>query len=64
MLVLVLALGALAPPLLTGHASTHDQHTVATISLIAHVVAVSVWVGGLGALLAFWRRSPPRMARR
>lgn len=57
LLVLVLALAALVPPILTGHAATHRAHELAIVSLALHVIAVSLWVGGLGALLVFRRRS-------
>ncbi|MBA3248758.1 MAG: CopD family protein [Geodermatophilaceae bacterium] len=62
MLVLVLALAALVPPILTGHAATHRAHELATVSLVIHVIAVSLWVGGLAALLMFRRRSPGKDA--
>lgn len=62
MLVLVLALAALVPPILTGHAATHRAHELATASLVIHVLAVSLWVGGLAALLLFRRRSPGKDA--
>lgn len=57
LLVLVLAAGTLVPPILTGHAASHNNHELATVSLIVHVLAASAWVGGLGALLAFRRKS-------
>lgn len=58
LLVLVLAAATLVPPLLTGHASSHSNHGLATFSLIVHVMAASAWVGGLGAVLLFRRKSP------
>lgn len=61
-LVLVLAVAALIPPILTGHAATHQAHQLAIVSLAAHVVAVSLWVGGLGALLVFRRRTSAKDA--
>lgn len=57
LLVLILAVGTLVPPILTGHASSHSNHELATASLIVHVLAAAAWVGGLGALLLF--RHPP-----
>jgi len=57
LLVLVLAAGTLIPPILTGHAASHNNHELATASLIVHVLAASAWVGGLGAVLLFRRRS-------
>lgn len=53
--VLLLAAGTLIPPILTGHASSHSNAELATVSLIVHVVAASAWVGGLGAVLLFGR---------
>ncbi|MFI5778748.1 cytochrome c oxidase assembly protein [Nocardia sp. NPDC051570] len=43
----------LLPVALTGHSSAGGAHDVATNSLILHLVAVSVWVGGLFAVLAY-----------
>lgn len=43
---------SLMPVALTGHSSAGGAHDVATNSLVLHVMAVSVWVGGLAALLA------------
>jgi putative copper resistance protein D len=45
------ALLALAPMALTGHAATAGNHYVATQSLVLHVLGVTVWTGGLLALL-------------
>jgi putative copper export protein len=50
--LLVVALGALVPPLRTGHAATAADHTLAVTALSAHVVAAVLWVGGLAALAA------------
>ena len=55
LLVLVLALAALIPPVLTGHAATPSAHELALVSLSVHIVAVSLWVGGLVALVVFGR---------
>ncbi|WP_040794971.1 cytochrome c oxidase assembly protein [Nocardia higoensis] len=44
---------AMLPLALTGHSSSGGSHDVATNSLILHLVAVSVWVGGLFAVLAY-----------
>ena len=49
-LALPLALAALVPELLTGHVRTDDSPVLAGISLVVHVVAASLWVGGLAAL--------------
>ncbi len=50
-LIGVLALVALVPPTLTSHAGTAADHTVAVSSLMVHVVAVSLWCGGITALV-------------
>ncbi len=50
----VLFLLALAGPLpvaFTGHSSAGGAHDLATDSLVLHVVAASLWVGGLAAVL-------------
>lgn len=49
-LVLGLALATTAPITLTGHAAGAGSHTLATTSLMLHVVGVTLWVGGLAAL--------------
>ncbi|MFF0543304.1 cytochrome c oxidase assembly protein [Nocardia thailandica] len=46
------ALLTLMPLVLTGHSSSGGSHDVATNSLMLHVVAASLWVGGLFAVLA------------
>jgi cytochrome c oxidase assembly factor CtaG/putative copper export protein len=48
--LLVLGVSTLVPPALVGHSSSGDYHHSAAFSLIVHVVAVSLWVGGLVAL--------------
>ncbi|MGW4366870.1 cytochrome c oxidase assembly protein [Nocardia takedensis] len=40
------------PLALTGHSSSGGSHDVATNSLILHLVAAAIWVGGLFAVLA------------
>jgi cytochrome c oxidase assembly factor CtaG/putative copper export protein len=51
-----LALFGTLPVPVTGHSSAGGQHDLATNSLLFHLVAVSLWVGGLVALLVFGRR--------
>lgn len=46
-----LALVGMLPPALTGHASSAGNHEMAVVGLSAHVLSVSLWVGGLAALL-------------
>ena len=56
----VLLAGALTavvvPAVLTGHSSAADDHLVAVTTLAVHVVAASLWIGGLGAVLRYGRR--------
>ncbi|WP_246258346.1 cytochrome c oxidase assembly protein [Amycolatopsis anabasis] len=64
LLLAVLALFALLPPVLVGHASIGAWHDVATNSIVWHVVAASVWIGALVALLARLRRGGGDLALR
>lgn len=48
--LLILGISALVPPALVGHSSSGDYHHSAATSLVVHVVAVALWVGGLAAL--------------
>ncbi|MDQ3761377.1 MAG: bifunctional copper resistance protein CopD/cytochrome c oxidase assembly protein [Actinomycetota bacterium] len=52
----VLSIVGLTPVALTGHSSAGGAHDVATASLLYHVVAAALWVGGLVALLAHLAR--------
>ncbi|MGH3871094.1 MAG: cytochrome c oxidase assembly protein [Pseudonocardiaceae bacterium] len=52
----VLSLVGLTPVALTGHSSAGGAHDIATSSLLYHVVAAALWVGGLIALLAYLAR--------
>lgn len=49
-LAATLAVIAVVPPALTGHAASAGSHDLAVASLAVHVVAASVWVGGLAGL--------------
>lgn len=51
-----LSLAGLMPIALTGHSSAGGDHDIATGSLIYHLVAVALWIGGLVALLAHLAR--------
>jgi cytochrome c oxidase assembly factor CtaG/putative copper export protein len=51
-MLLVGSLVTLVPLGLTGHSSAGGSHDLATNSLLIHLVAASVWAGGLLALLA------------
>ena len=54
--LLVLALAALVPQTLAGHAATTIGHTLAVASLLVHVLAAALWTGGLLALAVAARR--------
>ncbi|CRK62050.1 Copper resistance protein D [Alloactinosynnema sp. L-07] len=63
--LLTAALVGVAPVALTGHSSAGGDHDIASDSLMLHVLAMSVWVGGLAALLVLARRPEgPVLARR
>ncbi len=47
---LLVAVAALAPPALTGHSASAGSHDLAVASLLVHLVAAALWVGGLAAL--------------
>jgi cytochrome c oxidase assembly factor CtaG/putative copper export protein len=51
-----IALAGLFPLGASGHSSSGGQHDLATNSLLLHLVAAALWVGGLIALLAHGRR--------
>ena len=51
LMVLLVALAALVPPTLTSHAGTSADHSAAVSTLMIHVLAVSLWCGGLVALV-------------
>ena len=53
--LLLLALAALVPPLLTSHVCHPAGSDLALASLTVHVPAVSLWVGGLMALVLHLR---------
>src|SRR4051812_13231245 len=54
--LLVLALACLVPQSLVGHAASSVGHTLAVGSLLVHVLAASLWAGGLFALALAARR--------
>jgi cytochrome c oxidase assembly factor CtaG/putative copper export protein len=52
-----LSVFGLVPVAVTGHSASGGSHDLATNSLLFHLVAAALWVGGLVALLALgWRR--------
>jgi putative copper resistance protein D len=58
----LVALLALLPLALTGHASGSGDHQNSATSLALHLVTVTLWVGGLAALLLMARRLGPQLA--
>lgn len=54
-LLAVLSLVGLVPPALSGHAAVGNDHETAVTSLGLHLLGVTVWVGGLLALVLLWR---------
>ena len=50
-LLFLVAVAALLPPMLIGHAASSGSHDLAIVSLMVHVVAASLWIGGLACLL-------------
>lgn len=58
----VLLLGAACLPGLTGHGGLDHGHTAATVSLGLHMVAASVWVGGLVAVAVYLADGSPAPA--
>ena len=53
-----LAVSAAAAPAFVGHSGLHDSHMAATVSLLLHIAAVSLWVGGLVVVVALIRVEP------
>ncbi|AKU19300.1 cytochrome C oxidase assembly protein [Luteipulveratus mongoliensis] len=51
-----LAVFAMLPLALAGHSAGSSSHDAAVNSLAVHLVGVTVWVGGLLALLVMWPR--------
>ncbi|APU13638.1 cytochrome c oxidase assembly protein [Actinoalloteichus fjordicus] len=56
------ALAGMLPVVVTGHSATGGAHDVATNSLLMHLYAASLWVGGLIALLAHGLRRGSHLA--
>jgi putative copper resistance protein D len=55
-ILFLIAVAGLFPLGASGHSSSGGQHDLATNSLLLHLVAAALWVGGLVALLAHGRR--------
>lgn len=56
--LLAVALASVVPPAFAGHASTAPDPSVASSAVAVHVVAATVWTGGLAALLLHLRSTP------
>jgi putative copper resistance protein D len=54
--LLLVALGGIVPVAVTGHSSSRE-HDLASNSLLLHLFAAALWVGGLAALLVHGRRA-------
>ena len=52
----LLAVFALMPVAVTGHSASGGSHDIATNSLLYHLVAATLWIGGLIAVLAAGHR--------
>jgi cytochrome c oxidase assembly factor CtaG/putative copper export protein len=61
--VLCLGIGTLVPPTLAGHTATGYYHHSAVTSLLVHIVAIALWVGGLVALSWYAARRGAYLAR-
>ncbi|HEX5598714.1 MAG TPA: cytochrome c oxidase assembly protein [Micromonosporaceae bacterium] len=59
---LVLALIAVVPPVFTGHAASASDHQIAVSGMLLHVIPVTLWVGGLFALVVTGRAQPGHLA--
>lgn len=55
-LLLVLALIGVLPQAATGHAAQAGDHDVAVDSMIYHLVGITLWMGGLAAVVTLARR--------
>jgi putative copper resistance protein D len=60
--LLVLALTALLPPALTGHAASAADPGTATSGVVVHVVAAALWAGGVVGIALHLRRTPAALA--
>jgi putative copper resistance protein D len=59
--LMLAAAAALLPSALSGHAGHHSAAAVATVALGVHIVAASIWVGGLLGLIVHLRRYPDQL---
>jgi len=61
-LVLLLAIAAVVPMAVGGHAAESGDHDLASDTMIYHLVGVSIWVGGLVALVGLVKQQSPHLA--
>ena len=59
--LMLAAAAALLPSALSGHAGHHSADAVATVALGVHIIAASIWVGGLLGLIVHLRRYPDQL---
>jgi putative copper export protein len=59
----VVAIAALLPSAVTGHAGHHNSPVMAAVTLGVHVSAAALWVGGLLALIVHLRAYPDQLRR-
>ncbi|MET0133407.1 MAG: cytochrome c oxidase assembly protein, partial [Kibdelosporangium sp.] len=59
--LLVVSLLGLVPVAASGHSSSGGDHDWATASLLLHLMAAALWVGGLVAVLAYGLRKGPEL---
>ncbi len=59
-LLAVAIFGLALPPLLTGHSASAGDHDAALSSLTIHVLAASLWIGGLLAVIWLACRKAPK----
>ena len=60
LLLAVAIVGLALPPLLTGHSASAGDHDAALSSLTIHVLAASLWIGGLVAVSWLAGRKAPK----
>lgn len=58
----LVALLAVVPPIFTGHAASASDHQLAVSGMLLHVIPMTLWAGGLLALLVTSRAQPAHLA--
>lgn len=61
-IALAVAVAALVPPIFTGHAASASDHQIAVSGMLLHAIPVTLWAGGLLALLLTSRAQPAHLA--